>query len=337
MKQDMLIVLLIAAVLIALLIIGVVIIRKKKQKASFIGEITNNTIKVVMRAVNGDRDRTKVMLAERPKKPYNYKTWTPPEGYSNDLVSLSKSKGYLLTKEDGDHEKVIYHLHGGAYIIFYQAYYNKVAVKYSKAYDDADVFSLDYRTAPDAYHPAALEDALEGYEWLLKHGYHPKNIIVTGDSAGGGLSLALSLYLRDHEKAMPRKLILSSPWTDLTQEGESYKKNMKTDVFFGSKSARKSPRYPVPILYAGDSDLKEPYLSPIFADYKGMPPMLIQSATDEMLLSDSTTVVEKVQASGGKVEFFEYKGMFHTFYVTMPSLPESKQAWKRVYEFIHKD
>ncbi|MDZ5418110.1 alpha/beta hydrolase [Lacticaseibacillus rhamnosus] len=184
-------------------------------------------------------------------------------------------------------------MHGGGYLSGFSNTYNQAALRYSQSDHHATVFSLDYRTAPKYRFPAALNDAIDGYRWLLQHGYQPQNIIIAGDSSGAGLSLVLTLYLRDHKLALPRALVLASPWTDLTASGSSYHTKVTSDPLFGSSTIKTAPKYPVPITYAGSHNLKDPYLSPAFGNFKGLPPMLIQTGSHELLLSDSTTVVKK--------------------------------------------
>ncbi|WP_236355015.1 alpha/beta hydrolase [Konateibacter massiliensis] len=301
----------------------------------FLGKIINNGICVmnqVYSLITG-----KSIMASKMKtqaKTYKFGRWRVPKGYTNTEIILKKAKGYLLKKENTSHKKIVYQLHGGGYVETFKDTYNEMALRYSKSYDNADVFSLNYRTAPDHLYPSALEDALDGYEWLLKNGYSAKDIVVCGDSAGGGLALALTLYLRDHEKQLPKLLILSSPWADFLASGESYSTKIKKDAFFGSASTKRAPKYPVPIIYAGDYDLTLPYISPAYGDYRGMPPMLIQTGSDELLLSDSVAIVRKAKEAGVEVRFIKYWGMYHTFYIITPYIKEGCDAWNEIKRFI---
>lgn len=270
---------------------------------------------------------------KRPQKPYQFGNWKPPKGYSLKKVTLSKASAYLLRKEGGDHSRIVYQIHGGGYVGQFSNLYNRTAVHFSKLYQDADVLSLDYRVYP-AVHPAALEDAEEGYQWILKKGYSSKNILLCGESAGAGLCLGLTLKLRDQKDPLPGMLILSSPWADMTASGPSYKEKVQEDVLFGTLKGKVPPRYPVPILYAGTADLKDPYLSPVYGKYHNFPPMLIQTGEAELLKSDSDCIVEKAKQVGRTVQYYTYPGMYHTFYITHPKLPESRVAWKRIADWI---
>ena len=146
----------------------------------------------------------------------------------------------------------------------------------------------------------------------------------------GGLALALCMYLKDHGKALPCGLIAMSPWTDLTASGESYDTNYERDPLFGN--TRDSLIYNKD--YVGDADETNPYISPLFGDFTGFPPMLIQVGSYEMLLSDSTSVAEKAKKQGVKVRLSIYEGMFHVFQMAMLMMPESKRAWAEVGKFI---
>ncbi|MDQ0159864.1 alpha/beta hydrolase [Alkalibacillus salilacus] len=268
--------------------------------------------------------------------PYSFQSWDPPKTYENEQIQLSQSKGYLLSQNESSSDHVIYQLHGGAYIKQFSNRYNEMAVRYSSVYNGADVFSLDYRTAPEQEHPAALNDAMEGYRWLIDQGYEPDEIVVTGDSAGGGLALAMGLKLRDQDQPLPSMFILASPWTDLAANGDSYETKIQDDALFGSPNPDTAPEYPVPVTYAGDHDLTDPYLSPAYGEYNHFPPILIQTGREELLLSDSQTIYEKAKAAGTTVQFIEYEGLFHNFYISQPEIPEGQEAWKRIESFIEE-
>ncbi len=184
--------------------------------------------------------------------------------------------------------------------------------------------------APEEPYPAALEDAFEAYQWLLKEGYESSQIILAGDSAGGGLALALTMYLKDNGIPLPCGIIAMSPWTDMTASGESYESNYHLDPLFGN--TKDSLIYNRD--YLGLEDPKNPYVSPLFGDFTGFPPMLIQAGSYEMLLSDSALVAEKAKKQGVKVRFSVYEGMFHVFQMAMFLMPESKKAWREAGRFL---
>lgn len=170
-----------------------------------------------------------------------------------------------------------------------------------------------------------------------------------GDSAGGNLVLSLCLKLRDEGCELPGKIICLSPWGDLAGKGESHKGNLYKDPMFGKAvhSFREefkqseliiekpaSENKSMTALYAGDADLFEPFLSPVFGDYKGFPKMLIQVGTWEVLLSDSRTIYENAKINGVDAELQEYEGMYHVFQQVGNLIPESRQAWKEIELFL---
>ncbi len=245
----------------------------------------------------------------------------PVEQNENADVTL----GYAMNEKG-----IILQLHGGGYYLDMNNSYRDMAVQYMDVSGGMDVLTIDYRVAPACPYPAALEDALEAYQWILEQGYGGSDIVVAGDSAGGGLGLALCLYLRDNNMPMPRCIITMSAWADLTCTGASYEDKFDIDpVFGGTKdSVVFQNEY-----YRNDSP-ENPYISPVFGEFEGFPPMLMQVGDCEMLLSDTVTVSDKAKAAGVEVSMHIYPGMFHIFQKGMNMYPESKLAWDEIREFL---
>lgn len=261
-----------------------------------------------------------------PKEP----EWICPARCTVTKVEMQQfNMEYLQPKVLTD-DRVILQLHGGGYIGPMKNCYRDFAVYYSKALGGGSVLTIDYRVAPENPFPAALEDAYEAYEWLLREGYSDKQIFLAGDSAGGGLALALCHYRKDKGKSFPAGLVLMSPWSDLTASGESYETNYYKDPLFGNTEDSIIKHMD----YVGDADPKNPYISPIFGDFSNFPPMLIQVGSYEMLLSDSQTVARKVKEKNGKVRLHVYEGMFHVFQMAGKLLPEAKEAWREVVQYF---
>ncbi len=264
--------------------------------------------------------------------------WRPPRGYRVEKIQNGEFPMEMLSRGNKQHDKVILQLHGGAYLIALSDLYRIFAYRFCKAGGGAGVLTIDYRIAPRYQHPAALNDALSAWKWLRSNGYLPQNIIVTGDSAGGNLALALTLQLRDWKEELPNSLILMSPWADMTGSGDSRKFNYEKDPLFGKCAGDKTaesiraPGNP----YAGNHDLTDKYLSPVFGEYDGFPPMLIQVGGWEMLLSEARTVAEHARAAGVNVTLTEYPGMFHVFQALCDLLPESRRAWREIDDFIQE-
>lgn len=258
-------------------------------------------------------------------KPFKY-----PEHFKTQKLDMGNFRMELLEWKNSESNKVVLQLHGGGYVGMFKNYYRTMAGLYSEVGGGLSVLSIDYRVAPENPYPAALVDAVAAYEWLLDYGYSEEQIIIAGDSAGGGLALALCLYLKDKGKKLPSGLVLMSPWTDLTLSGASYRDNEKIDPIFGEGNSGLIFENP----YAKDEVLENPYISPLFGNYKDFPPMLIQVGTNEMLYSDSLELAKRVKAAGVKVKYSEYQGMFHVFQAAATILPESKKAWAEIGRFI---
>ena len=258
---------------------------------------------------------------------YNY-----PEHLVAERISMENFEMEKLTWKDSTSKWVILQLHGGGYVGAMRRHYKQMAGLYSEVGGGATVVTVDYRVAPEHPFPAALEDALEAYEWLLEQGYKNDQIILAGDSAGGGLAMALCHTLKARWRGTPAGIVAMSPWTDLTLSGSSYKDNYDIDPVFGNERSELIFENP----YVGDADPKDPRISPLFGDFYGFPPMLIQVGTDEMLLSDSISVAEKAKSAGVKVRLSVYPGMFHVFQMAGTIMDESKQAWAEVKHFFEE-
>lgn len=256
--------------------------------------------------------------------------WKVPEGYALDVIQGRNCRLELLQSEERDDSRILLQLHGGGYVGAMRNVYRKFAVLYNELGKGMDVLTVDYRVAPEYPFPAALEDSIYAYNWLINRGWHPNEILLAGDSAGGGLAMALCLYLKKQNRELPGGLIAMSPWTDMTQSGESYEKNYHLDPNFGNSSDTLINNKE----YIGGNDPKNPFLSPAFGDFSGFPPMLIQVGSYEMLLSDSEIVASKAKEAGVKVRFSIYEGMFHVFQMALHRLPESKKAWAEVGHFL---
>lgn len=244
---------------------------------------------------------------------------------------------HLKKQVDENSRYAILQLHGGGYIGPMKNAYRRFSISYQEKCGGSDVVTPDYRVAPEFPYPAALDDAIASYLYMTEEkGYAPERIIIAGDSAGGGLSLALSMYLRDNGFVMPAGLILMSPWADLTNSGDSYIENYEIDPLFGNTTNNMLYNSS----YIGDNDPRDPYMSPVYGEFKDMPPMLIQVGTHEVLLSDSKVTAAKAKRAGGKVKLSIYEGMFHVFQMSGDIIPESREAWEeigRFYQAITKE
>ena len=299
----------------------------QKRETSIRGELAR---KIIHNFVNDTPLKKPIQTGEfrrNPKEP----EWNCPRGYHYDVFSYKGFGMEYLRPKNGNSGRVILQLHGGGYIGPMKNIYRTMAVSYSKLLQGGDVLTIDYRVAPAHKYPAALEDAVAAYLWLLKEqGYDHNHIMVVGDSAGGGLALALLMYLRNHHMPLPNGAVLMSPWTDLTCSGESHTYNFEKDPLFGN--TKESMLYDSD--YIGEYDPKIPYISPLFGTYENLPSMLFQVGSFEMLRSDSEMSHEKALSAGCDSRLTIYEGMFHEFQMSLNLIPESKQAWIEVEEFI---
>ncbi len=299
---------------------------EKREEVSAIGRLTREMMSDVMETAL----KKPIQTGEFRKRPVE-PAWRCPAGYVYRLVELDACTVEYLTPGDAVTGRVILQLHGGGYIGPMKNIYRRFAVRYSKISYGADVLSVDYRVAPEHPFPAALEDAAAGYRWLLEEkGYEPEKIVIAGDSAGGGLALSLVLYLKDQGLPLPGGIITMSPWADVTLSGESYESKYEIDPLFGN--SRENMLYQCS--YIGDADPKNPYLSPLFGDFSGFPPILMQVGEYEVLLSDTLRVSDKAKKAGVKVRTSVYAGMFHVFQMGLDLIPESREAWEEIGEFL---
>lgn len=292
-------------------------------KESFNGFIISKIMKMV---IERQKPTTEEQVIEVP----TYKKYVINEHkLSKAKLYYIKDKSVLVPK------KIIYQLHGGSYLTPHTKIYFKNALRYLKINKNLQVVSLDYRIAPKNLFPSALEDAVEGWKYLLRQGFKSEDIIIVGDSAGGNLALALSLYLRNHLMSMPKGIILMSPWADLTDGGTSRVYNLFKDPMFGYSKHLKKIMAPDKV-YMENEDYFNPYVSPVFAEFDGFPPMLIQVGSNEVLESDSIKIYEKALKKKVDVKLSRYHKMFHGFQFAGGILPEFKLAWYEIKEFINR-
>lgn len=292
--------------------------------------IRGNLVRDMMQNVMETSLKRPIRTGELRKNPVE-PAWVCPAGYEYEIIQMEKFKMEYLRPEGVVTGRVILQLHGGGYIGPMKNIYRRFAVRYSKISYGGDVLTVDYRVAPENPYPAALEDAAEAYRWLLEEKkYKPEHIVVAGDSAGGGLALSLGLYLMEHGLPLPGGFITMSAWTDLTNSGESHVSNYQLDPLFGNSTDNMLYHSE----YIGGADPEDPYISPIFGDFSGFSPVLMQVGSYEVLLSDTLTVADKLKKAGVKRKVSVYEGMFHVFQMGLDLLPESRKAWGEAESFL---
>jgi acetyl esterase/lipase len=175
-----------------------------------------------------------------------------------------------------------------------------------------------------------VDDAVAGYRWLLAQGAHPSQVVVAGDSAGGGLALAMLVALRDAGDPLPAAGTLISPWTDLSVSGESATTRAELDVMLDAERLHASAAD-----YLGDASVEEPLASPVFADLSGLPPLLLQVGDPEVLLDDSTRVAQRAEAAGTVADLRVWPEVFHVWMAAAGMVPEADEAVEEWTEWVH--
>lgn len=223
--------------------------------------------------------------------------------------------------------KLLFYVHGGGYVSGSCNDHRTIVAKVAKA-TQLKTLLFEYALAPENPFPAALNDTVTVYREVLKKGYRPENIIMMGESAGGGLCLASLLALRDQNIPLPKAAVAISPWTDLSCSGESYRtKNKMSLAPLNSWSVFSA-------FYAGRNDVKNPYISPLFGDLQGLPPMFINAGTDDELFDDALSFYLKAKRAGVDVAFSKGQNMVHCYPLLAPLFPEATAAFNEITEFI---
>lgn len=224
--------------------------------------------------------------------------------------------------------RVILYCHGGAYIAGSPRTHRPLTAALARD-AGARVLALDYRQAPEYGFPAWLDDSVEAYRHLLATGERPHQIVLAGDSAGGNLVLVTLLRLRELGLPMPAGAICLSPWADLTCKSRSFRQNRATEAMLNADAIAALGRH-----HIGKQDPKNPLLSPVHADYAGLPPLMIHVGTGEILLDDARAVKKAAKKAGVSVTYREWKDMPHVFPIFHAVLPEARQALQEMAAFV---
>lgn len=257
----------------------------------------------------------------------NYKY---PNGIEYEILDVDGLKVETINKKDSTNQYALIQLHGGAYVLDFNDTYRYMALKYLHSIDKLKVFSPIYSLAPKNPYPAALDESVAVYKYLLNQGFKPENIIIAGDSAGGGLALATTLFLRDHGLPLPKALITMSAWTNLAMNGKSHDFNKQVDPMFGEGTKPLNVK-----AYVRRNDVTNPYISPRYGDYRKFTNILMFVGGDELILSDTLDVAEAAKDTND-VRVHNFLGMFHVFPVGFNKLSSSRRAWRIIKEYINE-
>ena len=243
-----------------------------------------------------------------------------------EIKNIEGVKAAWIQPENAQ-KKVLLYLHGGAYVSGSIHTHKNLASTLAKS-AGVNALMIEYRLAPEHPYPAALEDTVTVYQYLLNNGYQPEDIAVAGDSAGGGLSLALLLYLRDHSIPLPKCSVLICPWVDLTNSSSTYETNQ--DVMLRKEDLDAA----VSMYTAGKVDIKYPYVSPIYGDFENLCPILIHTGGRDALEGEGKQLIEYMKTSNTSCTYFHEPKGIHVWHAYHPFFPHGKKANAHIVSFL---
>ncbi|MBE0661673.1 MAG: alpha/beta hydrolase [Bacteroidales bacterium] len=252
-----------------------------------------------------------------------------PEGISIKKQTIEGIKCEWLIPHGSNPGKLILYVHGGGYVSGSCSDHRGFVSKFAK-FTGVTNLIYEYRLAPEHPYPAALDDSVKMYAWALANDYEPENIIIAGESAGGGLTLAILLALKARKIEFPAAAVAISPWTDLSCSGDSYRtKNNLSPAPLNSWIV--FSKY-----YVGENQLTNPLISPLYGDFKGLPPIFINSAVNDELYEDGEKFSEKARVAGVDITFRAGNSMLHCYPLLAPMFPEASEAMNEIVGFIKR-
>jgi monoterpene epsilon-lactone hydrolase len=274
-----------------------------------------------------DVERLRAMTKNTPRR-----ALAVPPGYKVESLHTDQGLEFDIADQAArSHEAstMVLYLHGGGYIFGSPKTHRQVILAMAKAFD-APVYALDYRLAPEHPFPAAVEDAAKAYRWLLER--HPKmQIALAGDSAGAGLAIATAIGVRDSGLRQASAIVAFSPYSDLAVTGASVESNAKSCAMFTPRGIREAAA-----LYLAGANARDPRASPLYADFKGLPPMLLFASRHEILRDDTLRLAERASAAGVEVELVVRDRLPHVWPVFVNELPEARDAFATVTVFARQ-
>jgi epsilon-lactone hydrolase len=270
---------------------------------------------------DGDLATMRTMMSRAPAYP-------TPEDITWEPLDASGVLGEWVVPDDCVPGRAVVYFHGGGYATGTIESARGLSSHLARA-TRARVLAVDYRLAPEHPLPAAIDDAVTAYRFAISAGHAPEAIALCGDSSGGGLALATLVALRDLGDPLPRTAICLSPWTDLTLSGRSLQANRDADPMVSASTLALMAD-----AYLGAVDRRTPTASPLFADLAGLPPLLLQVGSTELLLDDSTRFAERAEAAGVDVTLEIWDDVFHVWQSFADLLPEARDAIARVGSYV---
>jgi phosphinothricin tripeptide acetyl hydrolase len=284
----------------------------------------------VVRAHLAKLPPTASMTIEERRAQYDRaeRVFTTPADVAVEPVTAPVRPAEWLTPPGARADAVVLYLHGGGYVIGSPRSHRHLAAAIARA-SAARALLIDYRLAPEHPFPAALEDAVAAYDWLLARGISPRRVVIAGDSAGGGLTVATLLALRERGRPLPAAGACISPWVDLTCSAPSYRTRAAVDPIVMQESVQMMAK-----AYVGAGDPRAPLVSPLFADLAGLPPLLVHVGSDEVLLDDALGLAERARKAGVEANVEEWPAMIHVWHWFLPMLAEAERAIASIGDFV---
>jgi monoterpene epsilon-lactone hydrolase len=256
-----------------------------------------------------------------------------PQGYKVESVQSDQGLDFDVAVQSAPRkttaDTIVLYLHGGGYVFGSPKTHRQVLIAMAKAFD-APVYGLDYRLAPEHPFPAAVEDAANAYRWLLER-HRQASIVLAGDSAGAGLAIATAIGVRDSGLKQVLAIVAFSPYSDLAVTGASVQANAKSCAMFTPRGIREAAA-----MYLAGADARDPRASPLYADFTGLPPMLLFASRHEILRDDTLRLAERASAAGVKVELVLRDRLPHVWPVFVNLLPEAREAFVTVAAFARE-
>jgi len=280
----------------------------------------------IRRGLNTSLD---VASARARMRAYEQRVPRAPARTETVEMPLGAVRAVRISRQETQRGRFILFLHGGAYVTGSPTLYRHIGWRFAGA-AKAQFIAIEYRLAPENPFPAAVDDALAAWHALLSEGANPSHCAIMGDSAGGGLALALALRLRDAGNPLPGTLVAISPWTDLAITGHSAQPPAADPMLHAEHLAEYAAQY-----LAG-ADARHPYASPLYGDPRGLPPTLLQVGGDEILRDDSVRMGQRMREAGCEVTLEVWPRMPHVWHAFAPIMPEAGRAIARVGAFVQQ-
>jgi monoterpene epsilon-lactone hydrolase len=280
------------------------------------------SLRITRLSIEAQRRSTQSVMLGLPSSPLYKETIF-------EKVSAGGVPAEWFRREDAEGGPLVLYLHGGGFGLGTIDTHSDLIARIARS-SRANALALEYRLAPEHRFPAQLDDALAAYRWLLEQGVSPKRLVVSGDSAGGGLAIALMVKLRAAGEPLPAAAALLSPWVDLEGLGSTIDENHRYDYISRRALAQYRKRF------VDDENVRHPHAAPLYADLRDLPPMLIQAGSAEVLLDDSRRITERARAAGVNVTFRVWEDMIHVWQLFAFLIPQGAAAIEEIGSFIRE-